>query len=220
VTADTVIDQLFGLPPEEFVPARDLAVRDLRAGGERAEAARVKGLRRPTAAAAAVNRLVREHRSDVRHFLSAAEALRKAQLAGRSADEETRREREALDTLVRAGGHQVRQSLQAAAVDGEAARQLLEARLERELEPRGFGTLLDHAPKGPGRARKAPTQPATRKRDDRPARARLERARQALADVQAREREAEHAWQRAQAELRKAEQAVAKAERDLANLGG
>jgi hypothetical protein len=216
--AEPVIDKLYGLPPEEFVRARDLAVRDLRADGKRAEAARVKELRRPTAAAAAVNRLVREYRTDVKRFLAAAEALRKAQLAGRGAEKATQQERQALDTLVRAGGDQVRQSLQAAAVDSEAARQLLEARLERELEPRGFGTLLDHAPKEPGRVRKLPTRSATKKRDDRLARAKLDRARRAVVDTQARAREAEQTWKRAEAELRKAEQALAKAERELASL--
>ena len=178
----------------------------------------MKELRRPTAAAAAVNRLVREHRGDVERFLAAADALQRAQLAGRNVDEATQRERQALDTLVRAGGDQVRQSLQAAAVDGDAARELLEARLERELEPRGFGTLLDHVPKESARARKVPTRPAPNKRDDRAVRANLDRARRTLADVRVRERDAEQTWRRAQAELRKAEQAVAKAERDLANF--
>jgi hypothetical protein len=218
VTADAVIDRLYGLPPEEFVRARDLAARELRADGRRAEAAQVKELRRPTAAAAAVNRLVREHRADVKRFLGAAEALQKAQLAGRNVEGATQRERKALDTLVRAGGDAVRQSLQAAAVDTDAASQLLEARLERELEPRGFGTLLDHVPSEPGQARKAPTRPAARKRDDRPARAKLDRAKRALDEAQARERDAEHTWKRAQADRRKAEQAVATAERDLANF--
>jgi hypothetical protein len=213
-----VIDRLYELPPEEFVRARDLAARELRAGGDRVEAARVKELRRPTAAAAAVNRLVRERRSDVKRFLAAAGALQRAQLAGRNVDEATQRERQALDTLVRAGGDQVRQSLQAAAVDTEAARELLEARLERELEPRGFGTLLDHALAQLGQVRKGPARPALKKPDDRAARAKLDRARRALAEVQVREREAEQTWKRAQAERRKAEQAVAKAERDLASF--
>jgi hypothetical protein len=219
VTADAVIDRLYGLPPEEFVSARDLAVRDLRAAGERAEAARVKELRRPTAAAAAVNRLVRGHRADVKRFLAAADALQKAQLAGRNVETATRRERQALDKLVRAGGDQVRQSLRAAAVDTAAARQLLEARLERELEPRGFGTLLEHTIQAGDEPRKR-TPAAPRKPDDRAVRARLDRARRALADVQAREREAEQTWKRLQAELRRAEQAVLEAEERLANFDG
>ena len=218
-TADEMVDQLYGLPPDEFVRARDLAVRELRADGHRTEAARVKELRKPTASAAAVNRLVRRHRSDVKRFLAAAGALRKAQLAGRDIDRATQREREALVTLVRAGGDQVRQSLQAAAVDAEAARLLLEARLERELEPRGFGTLLDHTGQAPRKNRKAAKVAAAKKRDDRALRAKLDRARQELAQVQAREHEAELTLKRARAELRKAEQAVTKAESELASFG-
>ncbi|NLE21713.1 MAG: hypothetical protein GX624_02855 [Actinobacteria bacterium] len=153
------IDRLYELPPAEFTAARNEVARELRAAGRRDEAERVKGLRRPTAAAGAVNRLVREHRADVEEFLRAAAALRDAQFGG-TGDREaaTREEREALARLLAAGGEEVRQSLLAAAVDDDAAQRLLEARLERELEPSGFGTLLEHAP-AEGRR----LEPATRK---------------------------------------------------------
>jgi hypothetical protein len=217
LSTDTVIDRLYGLPPEEFVAARDLAVRELRASGQRAEAARVKELRRPSAAAAAVNRLVREHRADVKRFLAAADALRKAQLAGRDLGEPTRREREALDKLVRAGGDQVRQSLQAAAIDAAAAEQLLEARLERDLESRGFGTLLGQATQIPSPSPKtSPVSP--RRPDDRAARAKLNDAKRHLSDAKARERSAGQELKRAEAEVRKAEAAVVEAERELTSL--
>jgi hypothetical protein len=214
-----MIDRLYGLPPEEFTRARDQAVRELRADGQRAEAGRVKELRRPTAAAAAVNRLVREHRAAVKRFLAAAEALRKAQLAGRDLAKPTQREREALDALVRVGGDQVRQSLQAAAVDADAAQQLFAARLDRELEPRGFGTLLGEATQIPSRPHTKKPEPAPPKLDDRPARARLAEAKRVLAEAQDRERVAERSLRRAQAEVRKAERAQAHAERELAALG-
>ena len=103
-------------------------------------------LRKPTAAAAAVNRLVREQAADVDAFLAAAAALRDAQLKETGdLESATERERELLEGLVRSGGDHVRQSLRAAAVDEEAARQLRQGRLESALEPRGFGTLLDQA---------------------------------------------------------------------------
>jgi hypothetical protein len=218
VIADKMIDRLYGLPPEEFVRARDLMARELRADGQRADAERVKELRKPTAAAAAANRLVREHRADVKRFLSAADALRKAQLAGRDLAKPTQRERETLDKLVGAGGDHVRQSLQAAAVDADAANQLLEARLERELEPRGFGTLLGEATRIPTGASKKTPAPAIRKHDDRAARAKLADARRVFAEAQARERHANHALKQAQAAVRKAEAEVLEAERDLAAL--
>ncbi len=142
-----IIDRLYELPPAEFTAARNEAARELRKAGRREDAERVMALRKPTAAADAVNRLVRGHRADVEEFLHAAAALRDAQFAGKGDREAaTRRERDALARLLAAGGEEVRQSLLAAAVDDDAARYLLEARLERELEPRGFGTLLAHAP--------------------------------------------------------------------------
>ena len=81
--------------------------------------------------------------------------------------EATKREHEELERLTRIGGEAVRQTLLAAAVDDDAAQQLLEARLERELEPRGFGTLLAYAP--PAAARPEETtatraEPARRRR--------------------------------------------------------
>jgi hypothetical protein len=213
-----LIDGLYGLSPSEFTSARDQAVRELRAEGRRTEAAQVKELRKPTVAAGAVNRLVREHRADVNRFLAAADGLRKAQLGGGDVAKATRLEREALDRLVRAGGDQVRQSLQAAAVDAEAAERLLEGKLEHELEPRGFGTLLLEAPPAPRQSRKsAPAKPAP-KPDTRATRARLHEATRALVDARAREREAERGWRRAEAELRKAEAAVAQAEKELEEM--
>jgi hypothetical protein len=188
-----------------------------------------------------VNRLVREHRGDVERFLRAAEALRDAQLAGHgSMAEATRRERDELQRLIRVGGELVRQSLLAAAVDDDAARRLLEARLERELEPSGFGTLIAHARPaaagpGPGKqpvsatpdeARSAPTthpEPAAQKRvrpDDTIARARLENALAALESAEAEEQHARRRLQDAKKAVEQAQAAVESARRDLDRLHG
>src|SRR5690554_2729969 len=70
---------LYALPPGEFVAARDALVRDLRAGGDRATAAAVKALRRPTVAAWALNQVARAEPDVVTTVLEAAEALRHAQ---------------------------------------------------------------------------------------------------------------------------------------------
>jgi hypothetical protein len=214
---DEVVDQLYGLPPAEFVAARDAAARELRVADHRAEAARIKDLRKPTSAAAAVNHLVRQNRADVERFLAAAEALREVQLTGKGdLLKATRQEREALNRLVRTGGEQVRQSLEAAAVDKEAARELQEARLVSELEPRGFGTLLADAHRT-SRGSAAVSVVHRKKPDDPAARAKLKEARRQLADAQAREREARRAWDHATAELRKAEAVVSRTEKKLAN---
>ena len=146
MTVQDIAERLYALPAGEFTRARDEAVRELRKAGQRDAAESVKALRRPTAAAAAVNRLVREHRGEVEQFLRAAAVLRDAQFSGKGdLAAATRQEHDELEGLIRIGGEDVRQTLLAAAVDDDAAHQLLEARLERELEPRGFGTLLAHA---------------------------------------------------------------------------
>jgi hypothetical protein len=220
LTTDEIIDHLYDLPPEEFTSARNDAERTLRKEGKRAEAARVKELRKPTAAAAAVNRLVRQHRKDVERFLAAADALRQAQLAGKGdLATATQHERDALSRLVRAGGEHVRQSLQAAAVDKEAAGRLLEARLQQELEPGGFGSLLTGAPRPRSQPRKQPKPPVPPKQNNRAARAKLREAREALTESRARERSAHKDWKRAEADVKKAEAAVARAEESLAALG-
>ena len=65
------IDGLFGLPPEEFIAARDQLARQLKAGGDAAGAKRVSALRRPTVAAWAVNQAARERPELVRELLEA-----------------------------------------------------------------------------------------------------------------------------------------------------
>jgi hypothetical protein len=234
------IDRLYGLPLAEFTLARDQAARELREAGQREDAARVKALRKPTVAAAAVNRLVREHRGEVERFLSAAAALRDSQFSGRGDLAAARKkEREALGRLTALGGEAVRQSLLAAAVDDDAARQLLEARLDRELEPRGFGTLSAYAPPAAPKPSEAADAAAPRARPatpgDKPvakkpdddaqaaaaqrtaaARAKLRDAKTALAAAETEERRARRHWDQTQRELEKAQAAVDKAQRDLA----
>src|SRR5438477_2169580 len=83
VSVDEIADRLYALPPEEFTRARTEAERELRKAGEREQADQEKALRKPTAAAAAANRLVHIHRAQVEAFLRAAAALHDAQFAGK-----------------------------------------------------------------------------------------------------------------------------------------
>ena len=59
------VDELYGLPLDEFVPARNALARELKGAGEPAEAAEVAALRKPSVAAWAVNQLVRTQRRGV-----------------------------------------------------------------------------------------------------------------------------------------------------------
>jgi hypothetical protein len=228
VSVDEIADRLYALPPEEFTLARNQAERELREAGEREQADRVKALRKPTAAAGAANRLVREHRAEVDAFLAAAATLRDAQFAGRgNIAAAAIAQREALDTLVSLGGEPVRATLQAAAVDDNTARELLAARLLREPEPAGFGTLLAHSgPSAPKASTAARTGPGKRdaaapaRPDDSAARARLQEAKKALGAAEAEERQAKRRWTKMQRKVEKAQAAVEKALRELDHLHG
>jgi hypothetical protein len=214
VATDEIADRLYALPIEEFTSARNDAATELRKAGRRDEADEVKALRKPTAAAAAVNRLVREHRDEVEEYLAAAAALRDAQLAGKGdVAKATKQERETLDRLIHLASGDVRQTLQAAAVDDAAAEELRLGRLERELEPRGFGTLLSHARPAP-----AKPKPAEPKPDDRAARTKLRQANDALTAARSEERQARRQWEKAQGNLARAESAVDDAQRELESL--
>ena len=186
MSVDEIADRLYALPPEEFTQARNQAERELRKAREKEQADRVKALRKPTATAAAVNRLVREHRPEVDAFLAAAAGLRDAQFAGKGdLAAAAGAQREALEKLVSLGGERVRATLQSAAVDDNAARDLLAARLVREPEPAGFGTLLAHSDPAPRKRVPAPAKP-----DDSAARAHLQEAKKALGAAEAEERQA------------------------------
>jgi hypothetical protein len=159
-------DELFGLPPEEFVAARDELARRLRREGDAEAAKQVKALRRPPLSAWAVNRLARERGRALGLLLAAGERLRaahQAALAGEGAAElrsAARAEREAVAGLVetalellREAGHpstdatrdRVAATLHAAAASPEAADLVRNGRLTTDLDPSGFGSATDAA---------------------------------------------------------------------------
>jgi hypothetical protein len=237
---EEIVDRLYALPLEEFTRGRNQAERELRKAGQREQAEQVKALRKPTAAAAAANNLVHAYRAQVEEFLRAAATLRDAQLAGKGdLAAAAQAEREELEKLVRLGGEAVRPTLEAAAVDDNTARDLLEARLVREPEPAGFGTLLAHAgnrtsrPQPENRAgakQSASKPPATRVRSTRrreaklarpadgAARRRLQETKQMLTTAAAEERQARRRWTQAQRELEKAQASVERAQTELDRL--
>jgi hypothetical protein len=225
VSVEEIADRLYALPPEEFTQARNQAERELRRAGEPEQADQVKALRKPTAAAGAVNQLVRRHRAQVEAFLAAAAALRDAQFAGKGdLGAAAQAEQVALDELVNLAGEPARATLQAAAVDDEIARDLLAGQLVREPEPAGFGTLLAHAE--PATARSATKKSASRRTpararpDDRAERARLQDAEKMLRAAEVEEQQAQRHWEQTRRELEKAQAAVEKAQRELDRLRG
>jgi hypothetical protein len=215
---DAVLDDLYGLPLEEFTAARNAASNELRKQGLADEAAQIKALKKPSVAAWALNQLGRRHPRELAAFVESAQALRDAQLGGRDLGAATKAERDALERLVAlaredlGGGSaavvdRVRQSLTAAAVDDPATVALQEGRLGDELEPAGFGSLSAHAPAAPP----APAKP--RPKPPQPNRKAIERAKRRLGRAQDERERAIAQLAAAEEELAAARSALEEAER-------
>jgi hypothetical protein len=219
VSTDAVADELFALPAEEFVAARDALVRDLGREGRPEDARAVRTLRRPTRSAAALNHLARERPEDVRRLIGHGDAMRAALGKGDRAGLDAARAAatDEIGELVagvesgEAVRREVAESLWAAVADERAAADLLAARLERPLENPGLAGLagLPAPPPRTAHAARAEEQPAPRpsaadERRRRQAEQKVERARARVAD--------------AQAALERAEHALTVAERDLSEL--
>jgi len=154
------VDGLYGLPLDEFVGARDALAKELRAAGQRDEAAAVKALKKPSVAAWAVNQALRTQGKAARELWKAGDALAAAQekvLAGKGSGADlraaTERERAAVEPLVDAargllnasGGdlsaatiERVRETLHAGAIDPEAREEIASGRATRERAPQGL----------------------------------------------------------------------------------
>ena len=157
---DPEVEALYGLPLDEFIKARDaLAKARSKEQGKEAGAA-VKGLRKPSVVAWALNQLARQHPDDVEALLEAGARLRRAQTAALEGGEPgelreaTRAEAGEVQALagqaasiLRAAGRggsatqeeRLAATLRAAAVDAEAGDLLRRGVLTEELSPAGFG---------------------------------------------------------------------------------
>lgn len=100
---ETVADELYAGEPAEFISARTAAVKAAKADGDKALAARIGGLRRPTAAAAALNRLARSDSTALAELVSLGDRLRDAhtRLAGDDLRALTRERAELVRALLR-----------------------------------------------------------------------------------------------------------------------
>jgi hypothetical protein len=214
------VDRLYHAPLESFTEARNALASELKKAGRDEDAEAVRALRKPSASAWATNQLARRHLREVDAFLDAAARLRKVQLEGGDVREATRAERDALERLVRLAGEyaastqlpRVRQTLEAAAVAEDAAAQVRAGRLERELEPGGFGSLVAGTA-APSRQR-GPDPAALRAAEEAKKRVAELRRRVDAAEEEARRRHAE--WQRAEDAAREAAGRLAEAEDALA----
>jgi hypothetical protein len=151
---DEVAARLYALTPEEFTGARDEAVARARAGGDRAGAAAIAKLRKPTVGAWLVNLLAHERPDLVGDLLALGDSLRAAQrhLRGDELRELSQRRRETVSALAREAGvlgrrhargnlplAEVEATLTAALAEPEVAELVRAGRLTRTVTYAGFG---------------------------------------------------------------------------------
>jgi hypothetical protein len=166
---------LYGLPLDEFIPARTALEKQLRKEGERERAAAVKKLPKPSVAAWAVNQASRCRPKERRALMDASAALREVQerLLTREAtaadlERATTAQREAIGGLLEAASGlltsegksmgeatltRVRETFAAVATDPELAELVEAGVLDRERQATGLGFALGAGPAAPARSK-------------------------------------------------------------------
>jgi hypothetical protein len=179
VDLEDVAEELYGLPPEEFIAARREREAQARVAGDRGLAKEIGALGKPSTAAWVCNLLAREQRSEIDGLVELGGMLREAQenLAGDELRELDVQRRRLVAALARQGralayrhGHpvttavadQVEETLRAALADPDAAEALSAGRLTTALTYSGLGTgarpdLRVVAPRERPAAKPAPT---------------------------------------------------------------
>lgn len=226
---DSVADELYALPLDEFIPTRTARVKEARAAKDRDLAQAIGALRKPSTSAWVVNLLARERSDLVDQLLDLAEALRSAQetLSGPELRALTSQRHRVIASIVAesrklAAAQGVRVSdviereleatFDAALADPSAADAVRSGRLESALSYAGLGAPSEGRAQPPAapkvRTKSAARQPA-REPDDAEKRRREEAHRQAEEAL----REAEAAAAEADAELQSARQGQDQADR-------
>jgi hypothetical protein len=213
---DAVADELYAVPPDEFIGARDAAVAAARERGDRDLAKAIGRLRRPTKAAWLANLLARHRSAQLDGLLSLAAGLADAQrsldgtalrqlsskrhqLVAAMAREAGRLAQEAGDPAAESVLRELQGILDAALARPEVAEQVRSGRLTRTLSYTGFGPETDPDAVSVPQARPAPPdaapepEPAAAPAEDgaRLERLRAERDRRAEALTAAEDEEAE-----------------------------
>ena len=218
-------DELYGLAPGDFTSERNELAKRLRKDGRPDDAKAIKGLRKPTTPAWALNQVARRQERDVKALLQAGKKLRAAHealLGGgdrkglRSASD---RERELVARLVReavaiaddegvattaAFRERVESTLRAAATDEELAAELQAGRLTREREAVGLFGEVGAPDADPKPRPKQRAEPETKPDPE------LE---QALSDARKEEQRAQKALDKAAKATQAAEKRAADAKR-------
>jgi hypothetical protein len=181
VDLDEVADELYEVPPEEFIALRKERQDQAKDDGDKELAKEIGALPKPTTAAWVCNLLVRAQRPEIEGLVELGDMLREAQenLAGdqlRALDTQRRQLVAALTRQARAlayeRGHpvstavatQVEETLRAAMADPEAGQALRTGRLASPMTYSGMGTTVSRPDlrlvQHPAPERPAPSRPS------------------------------------------------------------
>jgi len=245
VDFDEVADELYEVPPDDFIALRKERQDAAKADGDKALAKDIGALPKPSAAAWVSNVLVREHREEIQNLVELGQLLREAQesLAGdqlKALDVQRRQLVSALTRQARAlaaeRGHavstavatQVEETLRAAMSDPDAGEALLSGRLTSPMTYSGMGTTVSrpdlrlvHPPKTERPAPAKPTvtrEPAGESAADRRRREQEERQRAAEEKRRRELAEAHGAAEEAAAAAEEAEEVLAEHRRQVEEL--
>jgi hypothetical protein len=191
MSLDAIAGELYGLVPADFITARDARAAEARRSGDRELANALKKLRRPSTGAWLANILVRERHEQVSDLVAVGAALRDAQ--ARLANDDLRRlskeRRRVVATLAdeafalardrgqavsSATARELETTLEAAALDADAASELEAGRLTVALHYAGLGWSGSAEP-SPTTTEDKPSRPAPPARSPATARADAEK---------------------------------------------
>jgi hypothetical protein len=221
-----VADELYAVPPEDFIAERNAARDRAKAAGDKALAADIGGLPKPSTAAWVCNLLVRRQHEEIAQLIELGGLMREAQvnLSGEQLKELAKQRSQVVAALTRqaralaageghpvstAIGDQVEETLRAAVADADAGAALLGGRLTAALSYTGFGPVDLSGAVASARPATAPAEPT------RPTRPTKGRASTADGDRAAREQRRKEAEERARREAEEARRReLAQAEQD------
>jgi methyl-accepting chemotaxis protein len=228
---ETVLDELYSAPLDEFIARRTALAKQLKADGHADEAAEVSAARKPSVPLWTVNQLARRNKPAVKKLLESSDALRKAlgkgdqdafATAQQAQNDALRKLRDAARSLLGKATDPVLErvvsTFRTASVDDDLRDSLDAGRLTEEPEPGGFDALAGLSFTPSGRRQQTEQQKADDGRADRVKRA-TKAVQEAKATARAREREArdaERAAEKARQAADEAAHAVGEAEDALA----
>ena len=211
------LDRIYGGEPADFTRARDELAKSLKERGDD-RAAAVKQLRRPTQAAAAINRLALTHESEIGRLLEAGAELRRVQEqlgepdAGERLKAASAEQRDAIDAVLAIAADElgvsgatldrISETLHGTASDEALAETVRAGRVEREGQATGLGGPVV-VPTSAG-ARKPKRN--EKRRSDGPSARERKRAERAVEKAESKLETAEEAETEARARVRSAEE--------------